>query len=509
MTAPLPRSREAALRPGVGEADTRTVSAFASALGRRLRDERGIALIMVVQFMLILGIVGASVTYYSTGNANSSTSALADQKAFGLAETGFTTANSILSTAEDPSLASSLPTAANPGVDTTTYPGGKVEWWGSWDSVNATWTIYGRGTVKNPAGKGDRVRVVSQQARVGASGATVGGNPAWGYLFVDNRSGSCVILTNSVRLAEPMFITGDLCLSNTAQILPSASPLTVGRRINVTNTAMIGSLLAPLPVLHVGTGCRFGTGNYTFPCNSSHRVWATTQDRVVAPITKPPIDVPYWYANARPGPMHACSSGSFPGGFDNDLSQNRSRPDVDPFATSYDCTVMSGSTVLGRIAYNAGTGEFFVKGVIFFDGNIVVGSDAKVLYSGRGTIYAAGQINFGNSLHICAKRSGGNCDYGTAAWDPEVKLVAWIASGTNFIPAVSLRQSVQFQGALYSATDTTIEQSVKWQGPIITNNLNLQNSSEGKYLPFNTLAEGMPAEESGDVATLLPGTWSG
>ncbi|MFN2469359.1 MAG: hypothetical protein ABR521_14670 [Gaiellaceae bacterium] len=485
------------------------MSAFASALGRRLRDERGIALIMVVQFMLILGIVGASVTYYSTGNANSSTTALADQKAFGLAETGFSTAFSILSSVEDPALASSLPTSASPGVDATTYPGGKVEWWGSWDSVNATWTIYGRGTVKNPAGKGDRVRVVSQQARVGASGATVGGNPAWGYLFVDNRTGVCVNLQNSVLLAEPMFITGDLCLSNTAQVLPSASPLTVGRRITVSQTAMIGSVAAQLPQLHVGTGCRYNTGNFTFPCTASHRVWATAQDRVVASITKPPIDVPFWYANAKPGPKHACSSGSFPGGFDNDLDQNRSLPDVDPFVTSYDCTVSVGSTVLGRIAYNAGTGEFVIKGVVFFDGNIVVNSDAKVLYSGRGTIYAAGKIDFGNSLNICAKRLAGNCDYGTAAWDPEVKLLAWIAAGTNFTPDLLMRQSVQFQGAAYATTDTTIEQSVKWQGPIITNNLNLQNSSQGKYLPFNTLAEGMPAEQSGNEATLLPGTWSG
>jgi hypothetical protein len=101
-------------------------------------------------------------------------------------------------------------------------------------------------------------------------------------------------------------------------------------------------------------------------------------------LTKPPVDLTYWYQNASPGPLNACTVGSVPGGFDSGTggtavppNPNRSRPsfDLTP-STAYSC-----QTATGQLTWTPGSpGTLVINGTIFFDGDISMSNNANAVY---------------------------------------------------------------------------------------------------------------------------------
>ena len=49
---------------------------------------------------------------------------------------------------------------------------------------------------------------------------------------------------------------------------------------------------------------------------------------------------------------------------------------------------------------------------------------------------------------------------------------------------------------------------MKFQGPMIGDNFTLTSSTQAKWLPFNTLAPGMPSMSSGASLTVIPSSWN-
>lgn len=473
---------------------------------RNLQSEDGIALLMSVWFTVILLAVAGSLIYYSTANSSSASTAQANQKAFNLAEAGLNEGISILYNSSTQNSQSALPSACCTGADTTTYAGSTINWWGTWNAASSTWTVYGKGTVPAPVSGSNAVRSVYQQVRIGSNGATVAGNPAWGYIFSDNKNGSCLSLANSVQINDPLYATGNMCMDNSSQVRSTASPVTVAGTLQITSSASMGLSTGHLDTFHTGGGCRYGTtGSFTYPCTTTQHVYVDHPDQIIASVSKPSVDMAGTYTSAAPGPTHACTSGSFPPGFDNDSTRNTSKGTVNILTSSaYDCVFASGGSTVGEIKWTPASNALYIKGVVFIDGNIDMAGSQKVDYTGRGSIYANGYIKLWGSEQFCAARNAGSCDYTTGAWDPEQILLCWVAGSY-----VDLGQSMQLQGAIYAVTDYTQGSSVKVQGPIVANNLTLTSSGQSKWLPFNTLADGMPAGSSGSTATVLPGTWSG
>jgi predicted acyltransferase (DUF342 family) len=206
-----------------------------------------------------------------------------------------------------------------------------------------------------------------------------------------------------------------------------------------------------------------------------------------------------WYFNAEPGPRHACTNGSFPGGFDNDAVPNNSRSNVDLTpGSAYDCRVYdAGGALVGQITWNPTTKALIIAGTIYFDGSIVFSQQNRAIYQGRATIYAAGDITLSNQTTLCGDPE---CD---TDWNPQANLLAFVA-GRN----VSVGNNAAFQGAIYAVNDYTEDNaSVMW-GPIIAHRVSLANSSVNHYVPIGTLMPGMPANYE-DVVTITnqPGSW--
>jgi Tfp pilus assembly protein PilX len=459
------------------------LAALARSIRRRLVAQAGFALPVVIGTSMILGITGTTAMVYSTSNVRTAASSKADERAFALAEAGLNYAYSTLYNASDPTMPGAVPLRSDVVED------GTITWWGTLDTETNKWTLNGRGELPNPAGGMNVIRVVRGRASV--QSVTVGSeqNAIWNYIYAEAPT-SCTTLSNSVNVNVPIYIKGDLCLQNSAQVSGQYTVLQVGGTLTLNNSSHVGSSGSPLAEVHIAGGCKKGSsGQIHNPCGPADSVYSTLPpDAEITGLEKPAVDLAYWYANSKPGPMQGCTSGSFPGGFDNDTTMNRSRSTVNLTpGTSYDCSVHDGQgNLVGRIAWNPSTKALTIAGTIFFDGDIEFQNSTNAFYTGRATIYSSGKITMQNSTKLCGSPG---CN---SAWQPTQNLLAFVAGSSTDAIGFQIRNSGIFQGAIYSVNDYSEENSATVWGPIIARQIYLQNSSTNFYVPLGTLLTGMP-----------------
>ena len=314
----------------------------------RLRREAGIALPFTLITMLATGTMASSAIAYSSWNYGSAKRSDAETQAFALAEAGLNYAYSTLYNSGTPTMESAVPSR------TITLQTGDASYYGT--LTGSTWKLVGVGTVRNPTGPGSEpvVRTVSGRASVGSAQRGTDNNAVWNYVYVDDPTYTTA-LGNSVNVNIPLYTRGSLRLSNSAQV--SGYALQVMGTLELNNTSHVGESGAPVHEVHVAGGCRLGgSGAFTKPCGPAQRVHATISDSTPTNFSKPPVDLNGWYYNAEPGPRHPCTSGAFPGGFDNDSTPNVSRPAVDLTpSTAYDCRVHDASGI-GSDVRSVGSG---------------------------------------------------------------------------------------------------------------------------------------------------------
>jgi Tfp pilus assembly protein PilX len=494
---------------------------------RALRDffcgERGIALPMALGIMMVISIALVTVLELSSSGQRSSNISKAEQVALAVAEAGLNEAHAVLANAADPTNTSALPASCDtlPSPDVNAE-GGTACYWGSLGG--STWTISAKSTVQNPSGGAAITHVVSEQVAVSSQPATTANNPAWNYLYSDSPTG-CMILQSSVRIKQKVYVKNDLCLGSSAQITSEAGEVSVGGEITIDSSAWIG-FITPLPTLNLGStsaGCRkgafdsqgnpIGGGGYSYPCTLLHQVNAMTQNHTIPNVTKPPIDVAGWYADAKPGPAYPCTSSTgVPPTFDNNSLMDNTSPTVSLIGAAYSCSVAGG----GSISWVPGDpGTLTVDGTSFFDGDIVMSGSTRARVVGRGTVYTSGRVVMDSSIRLCGEFSGSDCNFSPGAWDPDVNLLTLVAgSGTSGLPsdtyAFELNSSVQWQGATYAVGDYLQTSSAVAQGPVIARQIHYDSSTGTTAAPFDELTPGAPSNSSG-AATLTPvaGSWRG
>ncbi len=453
---------------------------------QKLRDESGVTLVMAVCIMSVLSLTGASLILYANANARNAEYSADDTRALNIAEAGVNYARSVLWNATDPTQANAVPTSS------ITLESGTATYSGAYDATTKIWTLTGTGTYTNPSGGSATVtRSVSSDVEVvlGSGGAS----PVWGYNFSDALSG-CLTIANNASFSAPLYVRGDLCVSNNAHF--TGSSLDVGGTLTMANNSSVGSAALPIPAVNVTGGCTGGSPN-PHPCvnGAADKVYdgnaVITQNPTT--LTKPTVDLTYWYQNASPGPQHACTVGSVPGGFDSGAggtavppNPNRSRPNFDLTpASAYDC-----QTATGRLSWTPGSpGTLIINGTIFFDGDISMLNNANAVYQGRATIYASGTVTLSNNAKLCGI-SG--C---TASWNTNTNYLVFVVgapSGTTF----TISNNSVYQGAAYVVADYSLaNNSANW-GPVIANQLSLANNS-GSFIPLTSLPPGAPGYTAG------------
>ena len=450
---------------------------------------------------MILGITGTTAMVYSTSNVRTASRSKADERAFALAEAGLNYAYSTLYNASDPTMPGAVP------LRSETVEDGTITWSGTLDTETNKWTLTGRGELPNPAGGVNAVRVARGRASIQSVSVGSANNAIWNYVYAEAPT-SCMTLSNSVNINVPLYVKGNLCLQNSSQISGQHTVLQVGGTLTIQNSAHVGSAGAKIAEAHIGGGCKLNSAPLHDPCSSSDAVYSTaTPDSTLAGLEKPPVDLPYWYENAKPGPKQACTSQTGnPPAFDNDSTMNRSLSssvNLTP-GVAYDCVVKDAQgNLVGRLAWTPGSpGTLTIAGTIFFDGNIVFQNLVNAVYVGRATIHASGTITMQNSTSLCGV-AGCNSN-----WSATQNLLALVAGSTTDTVGFSISNSSVFQGAIYVVNDYVEQNGAVVWGPIVARQVSLANNTSNHYVPLGTLLTGMPQTSDEAIAIVNePGSW--
>jgi uncharacterized protein (UPF0333 family) len=339
---------------------------------RRLADERGQSLVLALLVLTVLAIALGTVIFVTSSNQRNSAYEKATQVSRSLAEAGVNNGISVLTNAATTSSAN-LVSSTLLSTQTSAYPGGSVQWWGTFDGSEqstscppppsgnivyacvGTWTLHGTSTVANPTGGTAAIhRTVTAKMQVYRQQTS---NPAdvWNWVFSPKASGTNACDTsfgNSLTLNVRVWVGGNLCAINTVKFQKS---LYVGGYLNLGNPqATVGTQSIPITSpeeVYVGAGCVYSNKPFFNPCvkdgtivggkAASTNVFANTlytqngtpippynplpaTDQIFPNVAPPPLcwgqgDCPPnsgspiaggWYSVASPGPLHPCTTAS-------------------------------------------------------------------------------------------------------------------------------------------------------------------------------------------------------
>jgi hypothetical protein len=477
---------------------------------RRLRDERGIALVFALGATVALSATVAVAIDYTSANSRSSYYDRARQSAYTLAEAGINNAASVLAHASDPTISTLLPSR------TDTYSTGSVTWSGTYNASNKEWSVTSTGlaTQGNPAARQTltaKIPLIASQTQP----ATV---PAWNYVYATGSSQSCDLqLNNSVTLTASVYVVGDLCLNNTATIRGSSTVVNVSGAAYLTspgNSIGVSGASGSIAAAHIVDGCSAQGNALKKPCDNSRDVYATISDTTLNPtpaaLGAPTVDWDYWYANANLGPKAPCKRNTVTGTpptFDNDNLRNASvaaTVNLTP-SSSYTC-----ATNTGELSWNNSTKVLTIKGVIFIDGSASIDSAGAATYTGQGSLLLSGTMLMKNSRLCAVPATSSSCD--TASWDQNSKYLAietnGLATGGGSMQAIGITlTSAEFQGGLYSTAGVDAGTTSDADGGIIGSYIVL--SQKASVLAASTVPTGLAGNPVTTYAVGTPYSYSG
>ena len=388
-------------------------------LSARLRDERGIALVMAIGITTVLLISGTTALTYTTSSQTESNQSRSRVGAFALAESGINNAMAILNlpanNALDPdvlpkcttnSTKYSDPTAIRTSTSTWlhgTYAGSNVDYCGTLIRASALWYLTSIGNTRNPnKASGTVTRTLEATVTVTPTITQPLNNPVWNYLYAGHTGSTCdQELKNNINGASRMYIAGNLCLDPNVQL--NQSTVIVGGDVNVANNAAIGAStsMGTRVETYVGGNCLYATGSWA-ACSGNQdarHIFSKLSDGTtigvnhVAPVVAPPAaDYATWYENAIPGPSQSCttSSGTVPTFDGNYPSRDNSVNtvfDLTP-SSSYFCRVGTGANTTLTSALTASATTVSVSSAAGFPTtqfNIRIDNEYMTVTAGFGT----------------------------------------------------------------------------------------------------------------------------
>jgi hypothetical protein len=395
-------------------------------------------------------------------------------------------------------------TCASNAPFVTPEDGGTSTWYGTLDQTNQIWAIHSTGSFPNPTGPAAAsvTRTVQASVPITANQNDPSNTAVWNYIVATRTSNSTtcdVTLSNSIQIQEPMYVAGNLCLTNSAQILqPDLTKpvkLVVLGKLVLQNSSTVGTSLQHIFEADIGGGCASAIANAGHTCTTSDHVYADTLLGSASPIALPVVDDANAYNSAKPGPKNPCSvtSGTAPT-WDNDATldlvnyPNGSVPtsfNLTP-ASNYTCQATDGSgSIVGQLDWNNTTKTLTIKGKMYIDGSVYTNNGVVNTYSGSATLNVSGTFSISGSTKICGSTAGAACDFTT--WTPNSNILVVVAHGDNGSGySVAMANSTKWQGGFFAKNGIDLGQSSIDEGPMFASNINLSNSVTVKPLPAIT-----------------------
>ena len=479
------------------------LTSIRSRIDLRLRDERGIALVLALVVMGTLSITAVSVAMFTTSNETSSARDRDVARALNTAEAGLNNALAVL-TQQDST--GTQPIGATLASTTFTLDG----YSGTYSATKTSgleWTITATGVSPN----GRVTRNLELKLDGTQSTQSTQQSPVYGYGFYVNSTTGCTTIAGNSPVQVSVFVRNDLCLTGNAAITqPGATSNTltvyVGGKYTATANPSVGSPTQKVQSFTAAGGCVRQNANVICSTSSQSKAYANAYSSTPSAVTKPTADAAAVYAS---GNWHSpiCTVGSFV--FDGDTTLNASLGSVDLLQSngrpSFDCTVWnsSGTTQIGRLAWNLTTKVLTISGTILIDGGLSFSGQSSARYTGFGSIYANGLVTTAGQAAICgppALPNGSSC---TGNWDPAQGAVAIVGLNGWSMSGQSEFNVIAYVNGAFSATGGAVV-----TGPVITDTATL--SGNGKFASVTTVPPGTPGAASSVTTTtwkVLPGSW--
>jgi hypothetical protein len=500
---------------------------------RRIADERGIALIMALGVLTVLSISTVALLTYTSDNVRNVRYGGSRVNAYSMAEAGIGQALAVLNLPANNALTSTLLPQVTTKADGSACPSPSssqcVTWWGTLDQQQAQWTVYATGQVPNPSGAAPVRKTLSVHVAITPTLSQTLNNQAWNYIYSANDDGNhstCdMTIDQSVNVSTPLYVRGDLCVSNGGLITQGThgTTLVVGGKLTLSNAnqnfvgaTKSGSTLTinRITAAYIGTGCVLANQAQHTPCDSTDNVYATTVGTAPPSAVAPPtVDWTGWYNAASPGPKFACVSGSSSGTTPTFESAGNTVFDksvltawnLTPSAADYDCW-----TPGGELAWNHTTKVLTVNGTIFIDGSAYIDGAGVISYTGEASLYLSGTFLLKNSS-LCALIASGTCD--TANWNPNTKALVIVANG-NGDNGVTAGDSIQlvsayFQGGLFGTNAVDLLTSSNVDGPMVGSPVKLGQSVNTSFPFISFVPTGTPGNPTVYAQPLAPTGFDG
>jgi hypothetical protein len=453
-------------------------------------------LLTSVGALSIITLMGTTVVVRSMADERSARVSQSRTTATSLAEAGINEAMSVLAKPGNNPLNPSLLSPR-----TSTYEGGSVTWSGMLDAATSTWTLTSTGKTRNPTGAAELVRTITAQAPVTVTVTGSLASPAWNYIYAGATESACdMTIQQSVQVASPLYVRGDLCLQNSATI--TSGPLQVhGRLTMYQNGNAVGSLTAPISEAHIADGCVWKASTLHLPCSIQDNVFATVTDSSPADIPPPTVSWDTWYLHASPGPHSPCAAVSgMPPAFDNDQGTSPDAAKRNNSLTSSFSLTPSLSYVCrtagGELSWDAFAKKLTLRGTVFIDGSARIENGFVNSYDGQAALYLSGTLLLRNS-HLCAVAAGNGSGCANSGWNPNTRLLVVAANGTGGqVPGGDSIQLVSstFQGALYGTGAIEIDTTSQAIGPMIGSTVMLGQSVTTSFPAISIVPAGSPGQ---------------
>jgi hypothetical protein len=506
-------------------------------LRQRMASEEGFALVLALGMTVVLSMTAVTVIASASSNERQSNLSKGRMGAYSLAEAGINNALSVLNGPNTNALQQSALPSTEAAASQKVYADGTAKWWGVLNGNS--WVLHGVGLVRNSSAPGtpDNRREITAAVDVIASLTQPLNTQQWDYIMSTGTGSTCdetiadgTNTGNPATILSRLYVFGNLCIGTDqgGRGHVDGGPLMVKGKININeSSSAVGSSGAYISEMHVGQGCAYLTQTLHNPCQVGaggsptlkDNVWATVVDSVVPNITAPVADWDGWYANAKPGPMQACSTltGS-PPQFDNNTTRNYSvynasntAFDLTPSA-SYSCTVTDQyGNLLGKLDWNASTKLLTIAGTVFIDGAAKIANGALNQYNGQGTIYLSGSFYMSPNSKMCGSVSGTDCAFST--WNPNTELLGIVANGNGVqVPtgtSIHLNDA-QFQGALYATYGIRLEGITRTDGPMVASkielgyNVSTSSATADGFPLLTTVPVGLPGAPNVHALPLPP-----
>lgn len=512
-------------------------------LRRRLvRDERGVALVLALITMMVLGITTAALVLPGAVDQRNSYDSASARQAFELAQAALSYGEGAVYAAGQSGVA--------PPTTQQTIPqqagGGTGKWTATEinDGCNCTWSITGVGSIHGQS------RTVSAIA-TDPSSQTVTDNTVWNYLYSDSTS-VCTTISGGVTVSVPILTRGNVCVSGGGHFI--GSQLKVGGTLSDVGGSNIGTSASPVGVVQIGGCTAWTNGSCSTTTTNSCTVQPSTV-QTVAPGTSPcdgkhsplyassiggTLNVtPEMPCIGQPSSLDPLCTGANNGTWttlksqysaqasmsksgcpsnllDSDSTLNNSLSattltGVMFGTTAYDCKVGSNE-IKWTPSGSCNTGTLYVSGTIYFDGSLNLKCGLKVTYTGQATLYFTGTVIQAGGTQLCGI-SG--C---TASWNPNTNGIIFIAgcwgdstgtTGNLQAPCVEVTGGSTAQWGSYATTQYLVAGGSSNMGPALANSLNIGGGASS-LVPFTVMPPGTPLNSvTESVPASAPKEWSG